>query len=156
LPTFATCRQLFRARLYPEIEKYAHCQSIKRCAMSRESNPRRGQRIVRMLATGDISPLLYALWLRWHRLEFGFADEISPEDGNSHQLSGGPALEKVLRSLVIPRNSVVIDLGVGTGIAAITLSRHFHRVLGVELSPKLVAAAKRNLSRVSVKNIEVF
>jgi 16S rRNA G966 N2-methylase RsmD len=124
--------------------------------MSLESKSQRVRRILRMLSTGDVSPLIFAVWLRWHRLEFGFADEVSLEDGNSHQHSGGPALEKVLRALRVPEGSIALDLGVGTGIAAITLSRHFHRVLGVELSPKLVAAARRNLSRVSVKNVEIF
>jgi cyclopropane fatty-acyl-phospholipid synthase-like methyltransferase len=108
-----------------------------------------------MLATCDFSPLAYALWLRWHRLEFQHANYVSREDGNSHQHSGGPKLTKVLRVLHIPPGSVALDLGVGMGIAALTLSPHFSLVIGVELSPELIAIAKRNITKMQVSNIEL-
>jgi cyclopropane fatty-acyl-phospholipid synthase-like methyltransferase len=77
------------------------------------------------------------------------------EDGNSHQHSGGPKLAKVLRSMHIPEGSVALDLGVGMGIAALTLSQHFSSVIGVDLSPELIAIAKRNIAKMQVSNIEL-
>lgn len=124
--------------------------------MSIETRAQRLQRIARMLATGHVSPLAYAMWLRWHRLEFGYADDVAPQDGNSHQHSGGPALAQVLRTLRVPPGSVALDLGVGMGIAALTLGRHFARVVGVDLSPGLIEAARRNIARVGAANVEVF
>ena len=41
------------------------------------------------------------------------------------------------------------------GIASLTLCRHFSLVIGVELSPELVAIAKRNVARMRVANIEL-
>jgi cyclopropane fatty-acyl-phospholipid synthase-like methyltransferase len=109
-----------------------------------------------MLATCDFAALAYALWLRWHRLEFQHADYVSKEDGNSHQHSGGPKLAKVLRSLHIPKESVALDLGVGMGISALTLSHHFSLVIGVDLSPELIAIAKCNITKMQVSNIELY
>jgi hypothetical protein len=106
-----------------------------------------------MLASGDVSSLAFALWLRWHRLEFGYAEYSSPIEGTSHAHSGGPLLEKVIRSLDVPDGAIALDLGAGMGIAALTLSRHFSSVIGVELSPELVAAARRNIAKMNVKNI---
>lgn len=108
-----------------------------------------------MLATCDFAPVAYALWLRWHRLEFQYADYVSVEDGNSHQHSGGPKLTKVLRSMHIPKGSVALDLGVGRGIAALTLSHHFSIVVGVDLSRELIASARRNIAKMQVGNIEL-
>ena len=123
--------------------------------MASENELHRLVRIGRMIVTLNLSPLAYALWLRYHRLEFGKANYISPEDGNPHRYSGGPVLAKILRSLRIPKGSVALDLGVGMGIAAITLSRYFSSVIGVDLSPELIAVAKRNVVRMKVTNIEL-
>lgn len=115
-------------------------------------------RIVRTttrLVTLDFAPLGYALWLRYHRLEFASGSFVSPDDGKEHAPSGGPLLTKVIRSLQVSEGSVALDLGVGMGLAALTLSRHFSLVVGVELSPELVAAAKRNVARMRVANIEL-
>lgn len=113
-------------------------------------------RIGTMFTTCDFAALSYALWLRWHRLEFQYADYVAKEDGNSHQHSGGPKLTKVLRSLHIPKGSVVLDLGVGMGIAALTLSQFFSLVIGVDLSPELIVIAKRNITKMRVSNIELY
>lgn len=112
-------------------------------------------RIARMLATCGFSPLVYAVWIRWRRLEFSYANYVLREDGNSHQHSGGPVLAKIIRSLSIAKGSVALDLGVGMGLAALTLSRYFESVIGVDLSPELIAAAKRNIARMGVDNIEL-
>ncbi len=124
--------------------------------MSIENRFHRLARIGSMLATWDFAPLAYALWLRWHRLEFQYADYVSEKDGFTHQHSGGPKLTKVLRSVQIPKGSVALDLGVGMGIAALTLSHHFSIVIGVDLSPELIAIAKRNITRMQVSNIELY
>jgi len=124
-------------------------------SMSMKSRRRRLTRIARMLMTCDFLPLVYAMWVRCRRLEFSGANYVSPENGFSHQHSGGPVLAKVIRSLAIPEGSVVLDLGVGTGMSALTLSRYFDLVIGVDLSPELIAAAKRNVARMGVGNIEL-
>ncbi len=116
---------------------------------------RRWVRIGRMLVTCDFAPLAYAVWVRWRGLEFRYADYVQPEDGFNHQHSGGPVLAKVLRSLNIPKGSTALDLGVGMGMGALTLSRYFDSVIGVDLSPELIAAAKRNVARMGVGNIEL-
>jgi SAM-dependent methyltransferase len=123
--------------------------------MFEETGFHRLARAGRMLATFDFAPVAHALWLRWHRLEFHYADTILREDGNAHQHSGGPKLARVLRSIDIPNGSVALDLGVGMGIAALTLSRHFSSVIGVDLSPELIAIARRNMDRMQVQNIEL-
>jgi hypothetical protein len=119
----------------------------------RETGVRRARRIAAMLASGDASSLAFALWLRWNRLEFGYAEYSSPIDGTTHAHSGGPILDKVVRSLDVPDDAVALDLGAGMGIAALTLSRHFSSVIGVELSPEFIAAARRNVAKMKVGNI---
>jgi cyclopropane fatty-acyl-phospholipid synthase-like methyltransferase len=121
--------------------------------MALEKNFQRLVRIGTMLVTCDFGPLAYAMWLRWNRLEFRYANYVAAEDGNSHQHSGGPVLTKILRSLDIPKSSVALDLGVGMAIAAITLSRHFSSVIGVDLSPELIDIAKRNINKMRVSNV---
>jgi tRNA1(Val) A37 N6-methylase TrmN6 len=108
-----------------------------------------------MLATCDFSPLAYALWIRWRHLEFKSANNILSNDGFSHSPSGGPVLARVIRSLAIPEGSVALDVGVGMGLAALTLSRYFKLVIGVDHSSELIAAAKRNVAKMRVGNIEL-
>lgn len=122
---------------------------------SKENTVERAKRVTRMLLTGDLAPLAFSAWLRWNRIEYGYADHVARQDGNSHQHSGGPVLAKVLKTLHVPDGSVALDLGVGMGIAALTLSRYFSSVVGVEISPHLIAIARRNLDRVKVTNVEL-
>ena len=154
----------FSARRHMQQFNWARRQRMAYCLGNRELNSpymsletsyERIRRIVQMIGTGDVSPLAFALWLRWHRLEFGYADDVAASDGNSHQHSGGPALAKAVRTLPVPDGAVALDLGAGMGIAALTLSRHFSRVVGVELAPALIAAAQRNLGRLNVVNVEL-
>jgi len=51
---------------------------------------------------------------------------------------------------------VAIDLGVGMGIAALTLARHFEHVIGVDCSEDMIAAAHRNIQKLRVTNIELY
>ncbi len=121
----------------------------------RENKFRRIVRIAAMLATCDFAPIAYAVWLRWHRLENKHANGVSIKDMYGHEPSGGPKLAKVLRSVHIPSGSVALDLGVGMGIAALTLRRYFSLVIGIDRSPELITVAKRNIAKMRVDNIEL-
>jgi 16S rRNA G966 N2-methylase RsmD len=108
-----------------------------------------------MLARRDFATMADAVWLRWHHLEFQYGRYVSTEGCLNHAHSVGPQLAKVLRALRIPAGSVALDLGVGMGIAALTLSRYFSLVIGVDLSPELIAIAERNMTRMHRDNVEL-
>jgi len=70
--------------------------------------------------------------------------------------SGGLHLEKVLKALKITPGDAIIDFGCGKGGVLITLAKYpFAKITGIELSPKLVAIAKQNLSRLKIKNVSI-
>lgn len=112
-------------------------------------------RVGKKLASLDFSDLAFSLWLRYKGIEFSGGQYIPRENGNPHGHSGGPKLEKVLKSMSPSKCAVALDLGSGAGIAALTMSRYFRRVIGIELSEELTGAARRNIERVGVKNIEL-
>ena len=141
-----------RRRLAAPVGCSAQCGGLK---FNVTIGTQRLLRIGRLVIAGDFAYLAYALWLRLHRLEFGDANYVAPQDGYYHSQSGGPYLAKVLKSIRIPDDSVAIDFGVGMGIAALTLSRYFSRVIGVDLSPELITVAKRNLTRMQNTKIEL-
>ena len=120
-----------------------------------ESSCHRVVRIARMLVTCDWSPLVYAMSARWHGLEVSYANYDLPEHGSRPHSSGGPALAKVIRSLHIPEDSIALDIGVGMGLAALTLSRYFKLVIGIDHSPELIAAAKRNAKKMRIDNVQL-
>jgi protein-L-isoaspartate O-methyltransferase len=106
----------------------------------------------------DLAPVGYALRMRWHGLDLaaqGCRELGLPSDrAKAHAASGGPLLERVLNTLAIPSGSRVVDLGSGKGGAAITLSRYFADVVGVELSPELVEIAKANIRKLRLPNVQ--
>ena len=120
-----------------------------------ESSCHRVVRIARMLVTCDWSPLEYAMWARWHGLEVSYANYDLPEHGSGPHSSGGPDLAKVIRSLHIPEDSTALDIGVGMGLAALTLSRYFNLVIGIDHSPELIAAARRNARKMRIDHIQL-
>lgn len=114
-------------------------------------------RLWHSIVTRDLSRVIYALWIRWHGLDLTAQSchELAlPSDrAKGHAASGGPLLERVLNALAIPPGSRVVDLGSGKGGAAITLSRYFAEVVGVELSPELVETAKANVRKLRLSNV---
>ena len=114
----------------------------------------RVRRIATNIATLNFAPLLHTAWLRYNRIDYGIAKNIDPKLGHFHTHSGGPRLTKVIKTLKISKDDVVLDLGVGKGIAAITLAHHFLLVIGVDLSQELIDIAKQNASKAGVSNIE--
>jgi SAM-dependent methyltransferase len=118
----------------------------------------RAGRLWRSIAAWDLAPIGYAVWIRWHGLDLsaqGCGELGLPGDrAKAHAASGGPLLEQVLNALAIPSGSRVVDLGSGKGGAAITLSRYFAEVVGVELSPDLVEIANANVRKLRLSNVQ--
>ena len=114
-------------------------------------------RLWHLITSLDFDPVYYALWIRWRGLDLGAqgCEELGlPDDrAKAHAASGGPLLERVLNAIAIPPGSRVVDLGSGKGGAAITLSRYFADVVGVELSPVLVEIAKNNVRKLGLSNV---
>src|SRR5437667_2709335 len=78
--------------------------------------------------------------------ELGLSKLRSLEHGNS----GGPGLEIVLKTLNILPTDSILDIGCGKGGAMITFAQWpFSRIDGIEISPDLIAIARRNLKRLS-------
>ena len=60
----------------------------------------------------------------------------------------------MLKTLKISPQDSIVDFGSGKGGALITLSRFpFARIAGVEISPELVAIARKNLDKLHIGNI---
>lgn len=128
---------------------------MKNAFKAGESRGHRLIRIGRMLTTCDLAPLAYAAWMRFSDLEISLPGYVSPKTGNPPHPSGGPILAKVIRSLAVPKGSIALDVGVGLGLAAITLSRYFESVVGIDHSPQLISAAKRNIAKMRIRNVEL-
>ena len=126
-----------------------------------------------MALTSDISNavslLLHREWrecifrLRVHiqkiDLKNVYLDELHLPEERCHYYanSGGPHLDKVLRTLNISPQDSIVDFGSGKGGALITFSRYpFAKIAGVELSPELVAIAEKNFAKLNLQNITMF
>lgn len=82
---------------------------------------------------------------------------LSPLTAHGYDDSSGRDLELVLNDLRLGRNDAVVDVGAGKGGALLTLFKYApRRVVGVELSPKLVEAAKKNVRSLHVWGIEII
>src|SRR5213595_2420857 len=83
------------------------------------------KRRITLIMTGRFDHILYALWVRFNRLDFAPAslEELghSSERSVFHHTSGSADLAQVLRCLKIPKGSRALDLGSGKGGAACTL-----------------------------------
>jgi SAM-dependent methyltransferase len=110
--------------------------------------------MLRLCCHGQFRLLWYRAWIRLKGLDLG---EVKAEElGHSaalaaHQESGGPILETVLKQVSIPVNSRIIDFGSGKGGAVFTLAKFpFAEIVGVEISPQLVAIARENARRLQL------
>jgi len=82
---------------------------------------------------------------------------LSEERCHEYVNSGGPHLEKVLKSLRITSQDSIVDFGSGKGGALISFSRYpFSKIAGIELSPTLVAIAEKNLQKLKIGNIRII
>lgn len=112
----------------------------------------------RLLRDGRGDELRYRLWNRWKGIELGFVSvqdlDLPVDRAHGHGSSGGPGLARVFEHVGVPPGSVIVDLGSGKGGAALTLSGlGFDQVIGVELSAALVEIARRNATRLRLRNV---
>jgi SAM-dependent methyltransferase len=102
----------------------------------------------------------YRLQFLCRRIDLGNVgvDDLKLSAENSHDYadSGGAELEKVLDSFKITSQDAIIDFGCGKGGALITLARYpFSKITGVEISPKLIDIARRNLHKLWIHNVNI-
>jgi protein-L-isoaspartate(D-aspartate) O-methyltransferase len=83
-----------------------------------------------------------------------YADmEIPLADG---QCMLAPRLEaRLLQDLAVQKTDTVLEIGGGCGFMTALLAQRAARVLSLELSPTLVATAKRNLQQAGITNADV-
>jgi ubiquinone/menaquinone biosynthesis C-methylase UbiE len=61
---------------------------------------------------------------------------------------------RLLRGLGLDERSTLIDLGAGTGTLALTAATSCRRVIAVDVSPAMLAAARERAARGGVSNVE--
>jgi hypothetical protein len=108
-----------------------------------------------------VSVPLYRCWWRLRGLDFGIVSVaelgLDPDRACCHKDGGGPLLCDLLNQLQIKSTDVVLDLGSGKGGAMVTLARYpFKAVHGVEISPGLVDAARKNLAKLNLRQAAVY
>lgn len=114
-----------------------------------------------LLCRGEWREFVFRLRVHIQKIDLcnAYLDELNlPEERcHYHASSGGPHLAKVLKDLKITQQDSVLDLGSGKGGALISLSRFpFARIAGVEISPALVAVARRNLDKLHIGNVSMY
>ena len=60
-----------------------------------------------------------------------------------------------LRDFGLTAESVVVDVGAGTGTFATAVAPHCKRVIAVDVSPAMIATLKEKVSRLGLTNVEV-
>jgi predicted RNA methylase len=118
---------------------------------------RRANRMIRYAAAGRFDYFAYALWVRFHRLDFSPVPlhelGFSEEHGERHAASGGVFLGAVVDRLKVPSGSRIIDMGCGKGSAVCTLARYpFAEIAGVDLSEQLIETARANAAKLRLSN----
>ena len=113
-----------------------------------------------MLSMGQWRMALWRLDMHRRGVELSMAtlDEtgLNPSHAYDYSNSGGPRLERILKTLDISPAGSVIDVGCGKGGAMITLARYFGCVDGLELSDRLIPIARENLRKAGLGNSRVF
>jgi SAM-dependent methyltransferase len=107
------------------------------------------------------SYLPYRVQMRLRGIDISWVslEELGLSEATSvwHGASGGPYLDNVLRTLEIFPSDVALDIGCGKGAAMLTMLHYpFRRVDGVDISPKLLEIARRNLSICKAPNSSLF
>jgi len=121
-------------------------------------------RVVVQLLAGDHKAwtyLPYQIVMKCRGVDLGWVSvrdsALSEARSHWHSNSGGPDLDRLLRTLPISASDSAVDIGCGKGGAILTLRRYpFARVDGIEIAPQLAAIARANLARLDIVNSSVF
>jgi len=83
--------------------------------------------------------------------------DLSAERSHSYSDSGRGDLKRVLSALNIKNGDAIIDFGCGKGGALMSFADFpFSKIVGVEISPRLITIAKKNLHKLRIKGVEIF
>ncbi len=113
-----------------------------------------------LLCRGEWREFIFRGRVHVQKIDLGnvYLDELNLPEERCHYYanSGGPHLDRVLKAMKITSRDGVVDFGSGKGGALITLSRYpFVRIAGVEISPRLAAIARENLTKLNINNVTV-
>jgi SAM-dependent methyltransferase len=127
----------------------------------RKNMQRRLKRILILILEHKWPEVRYAFFRALGLLDLSIVEveslNLSGEQANRHESSGGFQLENILGSLEIKSEDKIVDLGCGKGGAIISIAKFpFSQISGVEISPLLVAIANRNIKLVGIRNVEIF
>jgi precorrin-6B methylase 2 len=125
-----------------------------------QSSLSRIRHLLLMLFSGHWRAALWRLDMHRRGVELSMArlDELGLDPARAHDYSnsGGPRLDRILKTLDIWGAARAIDVGCGKGGAMITLARYFRHVDGLELSEQLIPIARENLRKAGAANTKVF
>lgn len=129
--------------------------------MSKNNIQWRLKRIVKLILEHKWPEVRYAFFRALGLLDFGIIElealNLSTEQANAHESSGGFDLERIIHSLEIKSEDNILDLGCGKGGAIISFAKSpFSKITGVEISPLLVKIAKRNIKLIGIRYVEIF
>ncbi|MBI5446641.1 MAG: class I SAM-dependent methyltransferase [Deltaproteobacteria bacterium] len=111
-----------------------------------------------LLARADWREFIFRLQVRLGKIDLKpcSLEELNLSEERSYYYadSGGLHLEEILKECDITSRDAIVDFGSGKGGALFTFSKYpFRKITGCELSPELVAIARKNLDVVRVRNV---
>lgn len=117
--------------------------------------------IERLTAMGILGERDDGVWVRMEivpRLDFVIASDWHLEDvapDEAEHVLGMTAPSTLLASLTVrPELETALDLGTGSGLQALLLSRHVKRVVGVDINPRALFYAELNAALNGITNVE--
>jgi ubiquinone/menaquinone biosynthesis C-methylase UbiE len=95
----------------------------------------------------------------WYPNEAGHggSEHFDPDYVAGYDRKSGTDVEadlSVLRTLGLGAGSTLVDLGAGTGALAIAAAQHCRRVVAVDVSPAMLAVARRQAQQAGATNVE--
>jgi SAM-dependent methyltransferase len=111
-----------------------------------------------LIVRGEWREFIFRVRVHLQKIDLSnsYLDELNLPEDRCHYYanSGGLHLETVLKTLKITAKDSIVDFGSGKGGALITLARFpFAGILGVEISPALVAIAQQNLRKLGIDKV---